>query len=155
VDYVDAVALCVILVCQTTMKEGRNLQIIEWGDLDKKTFYSYSLCMSGVLRFTIYPMNLVKTRLQVSFWMPHIVLLTYVVGLFALNKMCDKKCSVSSTIQYNCHWLKDESVLGLYSHFCIFSPVVMIFGRLDFLKHFWIQHAFHYDVLSISYLLIV
>jgi len=26
-----------------------------------------------------------------------------VVGLFALNKMCDKKCSVSSTIQYNCY----------------------------------------------------
>nr|CAB3266184.1 solute carrier family 25 member 44-like [Phallusia mammillata] len=46
------------------MKEGKNIQIIEWTDLDKKKFYAYGLAMSGVLRFTIYPMNLVKTRLQ-------------------------------------------------------------------------------------------
>ncbi|CAK8672001.1 unnamed protein product [Clavelina lepadiformis] len=46
------------------MKEGRNIQIIEWQDLDKKKFYGFGLVFSGLLRFTIYPTNLVKTRLQ-------------------------------------------------------------------------------------------
>lgn len=47
------------------MKEGKNIQIIEWQDLDKKKFYGVGMIFSGLLRFTLYPANLVKTRLQV------------------------------------------------------------------------------------------
>ena len=49
------------------MKEGNNIQIIEWQDMDKKKFYGIGTICSGLLRFMLYPANLVKTRLQVCF----------------------------------------------------------------------------------------
>ena len=56
-----------LLFCQRfKMKEGKNIQIIEWQDLDKKKFFGVGMIFSGLLRFTLYPTNLVKTRLQAS-----------------------------------------------------------------------------------------
>lgn len=46
------------------MKEGRNIKIIEWHDMDKKRFYGYGLMLGVSMRTLIYPMNLIKTRLQ-------------------------------------------------------------------------------------------
>ncbi|XP_039271931.2 solute carrier family 25 member 44-like [Styela clava] len=46
------------------MKEGKNIRIIEWHDMDKKRFYCYGLMLGVSMRTLIYPMNLVKTRLQ-------------------------------------------------------------------------------------------
>lgn len=46
------------------MKEGRNIKIIEWNDLNKHKFYMNGIAFFGTLRFMVYPINLVKTRLQ-------------------------------------------------------------------------------------------
>ena len=48
------------------MKEGKNIQIIEWKDLDKRKFFGMGMICSSLLRFTLFPTNLIKTRLQVS-----------------------------------------------------------------------------------------
>jgi len=46
------------------MKEGRNIKIIEWNDLNKQKFYMNGIAFFSTLRFMVYPINLVKTRLQ-------------------------------------------------------------------------------------------
>lgn len=47
------------------MKDGKKIQIIEWHDMDKRRFYAYSLMLGTTIRFSVYPLNLIKTRLQV------------------------------------------------------------------------------------------
>ena len=47
------------------MREGKGIKIIEWDDLNKKKFYMNSLALATSIRTCIYPLNLVKTRLQV------------------------------------------------------------------------------------------
>jgi len=46
------------------MREGKGIKIIEWDDLNKKKFYMNSLALATSIRTCIYPLNLVKTRLQ-------------------------------------------------------------------------------------------
>ncbi|XP_033624952.1 solute carrier family 25 member 44-like [Asterias rubens] len=46
--------------------EERQIRIIEWDDLDKRKFYSLGFAMSLLIRVTIYPTTLIKTRLQVQ-----------------------------------------------------------------------------------------
>lgn len=46
------------------MREGKGIKIIEWDDLDKKKFYLNGLALATSIRTFIYPLNLVKTRLQ-------------------------------------------------------------------------------------------
>lgn len=48
------------------MQHKRNIQIIEWEDLDKKKFYSFGLFMTMTIRATVYPATLIRTRLQVQ-----------------------------------------------------------------------------------------
>ncbi|XP_072349087.1 solute carrier family 25 member 44-like isoform X2 [Scyliorhinus torazame] len=48
------------------MQEKRNIQIIEWNDLDKKKFYCIGVVMALSLRFTVYPAALIRTRLQIQ-----------------------------------------------------------------------------------------
>ncbi|GCC21371.1 solute carrier family 25 member 44-like isoform X3 [Chiloscyllium punctatum] len=48
------------------MQEKRNVQIIEWDDLDKKKFYCIGVLMTLSLRLTVYPAALIRTRLQVQ-----------------------------------------------------------------------------------------
>ena len=48
------------------MREGKGIKIIEWDDLNKKKFYANSLALATSMRTCVYPLNLVKTRLQVS-----------------------------------------------------------------------------------------
>ncbi|XP_041034244.1 solute carrier family 25 member 44a isoform X2 [Carcharodon carcharias] len=48
------------------MQEKRNVQIIEWKDLDKKRFYCIGVVMALSLRLTVYPAALIRTRLQVQ-----------------------------------------------------------------------------------------
>ncbi|XP_078056265.1 solute carrier family 25 member 44a [Mustelus asterias] len=48
------------------MQEKRNVQIIEWNDLDKKKFYCIGAVMALSLRLTVYPAALIRTRLQVQ-----------------------------------------------------------------------------------------
>lgn len=48
------------------MQQKRNIQIIEWEDLDKKKFYSFGLFMTMTIRATVYPATLIRTRLQVQ-----------------------------------------------------------------------------------------
>lgn len=48
------------------MQQKRNIQIIEWEDLDKKKFYSFGVFMTMAIRATVYPATLIRTRLQVQ-----------------------------------------------------------------------------------------
>lgn len=48
------------------MQQKRNLQIIEWEDLDKRKFYSLGVFMTMTTRATVYPFTLIRTRLQVQ-----------------------------------------------------------------------------------------
>lgn len=48
------------------MQQKRNIQIIEWEDLDKRKFYSFGLFMTMTIRATVYPATLIRTRLQVQ-----------------------------------------------------------------------------------------
>ncbi|KAI5626263.1 solute carrier family 25, member 44 b, partial [Silurus asotus] len=49
-----------------TMQQKRNIQIIEWEDLDKRKFYSFGVFMTMTIRATVYPAMLIRTRLQVQ-----------------------------------------------------------------------------------------
>ncbi|XP_078484550.1 solute carrier family 25 member 44-like [Ciona intestinalis] len=89
------------------MKEGKNIQIIEWKDLDKKKFYTSGLMLSGLLRFTIYPANLIKTRLQAQEGK------TAYKGLFDAFKQIGKK----------------EGIRGFYKGFPI-SLLQVVAGQL-------------------------
>lgn len=46
--------------------QKRNIQIIEWEDLDKRKFYSFGVFMTMTIRATVYPATLIRTRLQVQ-----------------------------------------------------------------------------------------
>lgn len=48
------------------MQGKRNIQIIEWEDLDKRKFYSFGVFMTMTIRATVYPATLIRTRLQVQ-----------------------------------------------------------------------------------------
>lgn len=48
------------------MQQKRNIQIIEWEDLDKKKFYSFGVFMTMSIRATVYPATLIRTLLQVQ-----------------------------------------------------------------------------------------
>lgn len=48
------------------MQQKRNIQIIEWEDLDKRKFYSFGVFMTMTIRVTVYPATLIRTRLQVQ-----------------------------------------------------------------------------------------
>ncbi|XP_069796449.1 leucine-rich repeat-containing protein 71-like isoform X2 [Narcine bancroftii] len=54
------------LSCARSMENKRNIQIIEWEDLDKRKFYLFGLLMTMVIRLSIYPFTLIRTRLQVQ-----------------------------------------------------------------------------------------
>ncbi|XP_077451222.1 solute carrier family 25 member 44b [Stigmatopora argus] len=49
-----------------TTQQKRNIQIIEWEDLDKKKFYSFGVFITLSIRATVYPATLIRTRLQVQ-----------------------------------------------------------------------------------------
>uniref|UniRef100_G1M753 Solute carrier family 25 member 44 n=1 Tax=Ailuropoda melanoleuca TaxID=9646 RepID=G1M753_AILME len=48
------------------MEDKRNIQIIEWEHLDKKKFYVFGVAMTMVIRVSVYPFTLIRTRLQVQ-----------------------------------------------------------------------------------------
>ncbi|KAL7978394.1 hypothetical protein Chor_014933 [Crotalus horridus] len=48
------------------MEDKRNIQIIEWEHLDKKKFYVFGVCMTMIIRISVYPFTLIRTRLQVQ-----------------------------------------------------------------------------------------
>ncbi|XP_062898010.1 solute carrier family 25 member 44-like isoform X2 [Mobula hypostoma] len=48
------------------MENKRNIQIIEWEDLDKRKFYIFGVLMTMGIRLSIYPFTLIRTRLQVQ-----------------------------------------------------------------------------------------
>lgn len=48
------------------MQGKRNIQIIEWEDLDKRKFYSFGVFMTMTIRAAVYPATLIRTRLQVQ-----------------------------------------------------------------------------------------
>lgn len=59
--------VCVLCVSSyLRMQQKRNIQIIEWEDLDKRKFYSFGIFMTMTIRATVYPATLIRTRLQVQ-----------------------------------------------------------------------------------------
>ncbi|XP_078286145.1 solute carrier family 25 member 44-like [Rhinoraja longicauda] len=46
--------------------QARNIRIIEWEDMDKKKFYSVGSLMALSIRIGMYPIILIRTRLQVQ-----------------------------------------------------------------------------------------
>ncbi|XP_073179698.1 solute carrier family 25 member 44 isoform X2 [Lepidochelys kempii] len=48
------------------MEDKRNIPIIEWEHLDKKKFYVFGVCMTMMIRVSVYPFTLIRTRLQVQ-----------------------------------------------------------------------------------------
>uniref|UniRef100_A0A4X2L327 Solute carrier family 25 member 44 n=1 Tax=Vombatus ursinus TaxID=29139 RepID=A0A4X2L327_VOMUR len=48
------------------MEDKRNIPIIEWEHLDKKKFYVFGLAMTMMIRISVYPFALIRTRLQIQ-----------------------------------------------------------------------------------------
>ncbi|XP_001374602.1 solute carrier family 25 member 44 isoform X2 [Monodelphis domestica] len=48
------------------MEDKRNIPIIEWEHLDKKKFYVFGLAMTMIIRISVYPFTLIRTRLQIQ-----------------------------------------------------------------------------------------
>ncbi|XP_072138043.1 solute carrier family 25 member 44-like isoform X2 [Mobula birostris] len=48
------------------MQEKPNIRIIEWEDLDKRKFFSVGIFMTLSIRLAVYPVILIRTRLQVQ-----------------------------------------------------------------------------------------
>lgn len=48
------------------MEDKRNIQIIEWEHLDKRKFYVFGVAMTMMIRVSVYPFTLIRTRLQVQ-----------------------------------------------------------------------------------------
>uniref|UniRef100_A0A493TL51 Solute carrier family 25 member 44 n=1 Tax=Anas platyrhynchos platyrhynchos TaxID=8840 RepID=A0A493TL51_ANAPP len=48
------------------MEDKRNIPIIEWEHLDKRKFYVFGICMTMMIRVSVYPFTLIRTRLQVQ-----------------------------------------------------------------------------------------
>uniref|UniRef100_A0A8C9LBT8 Solute carrier family 25 member 44 n=1 Tax=Pavo cristatus TaxID=9049 RepID=A0A8C9LBT8_PAVCR len=48
------------------MEDKRNIPIIEWEHLDKRRFYLLGICMTMMIRVSVYPFTLIRTRLQVQ-----------------------------------------------------------------------------------------
>ncbi|KAJ3593365.1 hypothetical protein NHX12_005700 [Muraenolepis orangiensis] len=48
------------------MQQKKNIQIIEWEDLDKRKFFSFGVFLTMSIRATVYPATLIRTRLQVQ-----------------------------------------------------------------------------------------
>lgn len=46
------------------VRQGENIEIIEWDDMSKTSFYFYGFGLSFTARCIIYPSQLIKTRLQ-------------------------------------------------------------------------------------------
>lgn len=46
--------------------EGPRLAPIEWEMMDKNRFFTFSVVNSVALRTVLYPLTVIKTRLQVS-----------------------------------------------------------------------------------------
>ncbi|XP_057185387.1 solute carrier family 25 member 44a [Triplophysa rosa] len=81
------------------MQQKRNIQIIEWEDLDKRKFYSLGVFMTMTTRATVYPFTLIRTRLQVQ------------KGKSLYNGTFDAFCKI----------LKAEGMPGLYRGFMVNS----------------------------------
>nr|XP_044614112.1 solute carrier family 25 member 44 isoform X3 [Equus asinus] len=65
----DQTPWCLVRSCRRssgTMEDKRNIQIIEWEHLDKKKFYVFGVAMTMMIRVSVYPFTLIRTRLQVQ-----------------------------------------------------------------------------------------
>ncbi|XP_008335537.1 solute carrier family 25 member 44b [Cynoglossus semilaevis] len=81
------------------MQQKRNIQIIEWEDLDKRKFYSFGVFMTMTIRATVYPATLIRTRLQVQ----------------------RGRSLYSGTLDAFCKILRAEGLQGLYRGFMVNS----------------------------------
>ncbi|XP_059802014.1 solute carrier family 25 member 44-like [Hypanus sabinus] len=79
------------------MQEKPNIRITEWEDLDKRKFFSVGIFMALSIRLTVYPVILIRTRLQVQRGWSH-----YNGTFDAFSKI-----------------LKSEGVRGLYRGFLV------------------------------------
>lgn len=50
----------------TSLLDSGNVQVIEWNMLDKRKFIPLSLLSTLTLRGLIYPLTVIKTRIQVQ-----------------------------------------------------------------------------------------
>ncbi|XP_051757102.1 solute carrier family 25 member 44b isoform X1 [Ctenopharyngodon idella] len=88
------------------MQQKRNIQIIEWEDLDKRKFYSFGVFMTMAIRATVYPATLIRTRLQVQ----------------------KGKSLYSGTYDAFCKILRAEGLRGLYRGFMV-TTFTLISGQ--------------------------
>ncbi|KAA0723588.1 Solute carrier family 25 member 44 [Triplophysa tibetana] len=88
------------------MQQKRNIQIIEWEDLDKRKFYSFGLFMTMAIRATVYPATLIRTRLQVQ----------------------KGKSLYTGTYDAFCKILRSEGLRGLYRGFMV-NTFTLISGQ--------------------------
>ncbi|XP_056098372.1 solute carrier family 25 member 44b [Rhinichthys klamathensis goyatoka] len=88
------------------MQQKRNIQIIEWEDLDKRKFYSFGVFMTMAIRVTVYPATLIRTRLQVQ----------------------KGKSLYTGTYDAFCKILRAEGLRGLYRGFMV-TTFTLISGQ--------------------------
>ncbi|KAK7170157.1 hypothetical protein R3I94_000408 [Phoxinus phoxinus] len=88
------------------MQQKRNIQIIEWEDLDKRKFYSFGVFMTMAIRATVYPATLIRTRLQVQ----------------------KGKSLYTGTYDAFCKILRAEGLRGLYRGFMV-TTFTLISGQ--------------------------
>lgn len=88
------------------MQQKRNIQIIEWEDLDKRKFYSFGVFMTMTIRAAVYPATLIRTRLQVQ------------RGRSMYSGTCDAFVKI----------LRSEGVRGLYRGFMV-NTFTLISGQ--------------------------
>lgn len=55
-------------VPRTVPRFVHNITVIEWEMLDKKKFFPLSMMSSFTVRCFLYPLTLIRTRLQVASW---------------------------------------------------------------------------------------
>ena len=61
-SYEDKINNC----CEMESNEGPRLAPIEWEMMDKNRFFTFSVVNSVALRTVLYPLTVIKTRLQVG-----------------------------------------------------------------------------------------
>ena len=69
-----------------------NIRIIEWEMLDKKKFFPLSMMSSFTVRCFLYPLTLIRTRLQVKVFVFHLFIIVENASCrFNIKMQCTKE----------------------------------------------------------------
>ena len=76
------------------VRSAHNLTVIEWEMLDKKKFFPLSMMSSFTVRCFLYPLTLIRTRLQVKIIEMSKWVIDYLIYLHISYPGSAQKCNV-------------------------------------------------------------